>query len=203
MRRSGPRHTARQLVTQLRWDPETEKAIESAFRDYPSSAASDVAAAREVIAGIRAWRFDASPRDSDLGAARHVIAPRPGSKAGSFTPVLVTMTLALLSIPAIMCAVVLRGGALLYVFGITVQTADGRPASRWRCLARALVAWFFFTLCALLPLIPGIPRLNLSLTSLPFSILPGAVALIAAIFSVANPERGIPDFIARTHLVPR
>jgi hypothetical protein len=35
------------------------------------------------------------------------------------------------------------------------------------------------------------------------SILTGAVALIAAIFSVTNPERGIPDFIARTHLVPR
>jgi len=193
----------RQIVKQLRWDLETERAVESALQDYPSSAASDVAAAREVIAGIRAWRFDASPRDSDLAAAREMIAPRQRFKAGFLTPHLVSITLALISIPAILCAVILRGGALLYLFGITVQTADGRPASRWRCLARALVAWFFFTLCALLPLIPGIPRLNLSLTSLPFSILPGAVALIAAIFSVANPERGIPDFIARTHLVPR
>jgi hypothetical protein len=193
----------RQLVRQLQWDPETEKAVESALRDYPSSAASDVAAAREVIAGIKAWRFDASPRDSDLAAAREVIAPRPRFQAGFLTPHLVTITLALISIPAILCAVVLRGGALLYVFGMTVQTADGRPASRWRCLARALVAWSFSPVCVLLPFFSGSSRWDLSFSNLPFSILPGAVALIAAIFSVVNPPRGIPDFISRTHLVPR
>jgi hypothetical protein len=115
----------------------------------------------------------------------------------------VNITLAFISIPAILCAVVLRGGALLYVFGITVQTADGRPASRRRCLARALVGWSFFTICALLPLLPGSLRWHLSLTSFAFSMLPGAVALAAAIISIINPERGIPDFIARTHLVPR
>ncbi|HEU5170427.1 MAG TPA: hypothetical protein VFU46_07810, partial [Gemmatimonadales bacterium] len=38
-------------------------------------------------------------------------------------------------------ALLLRGGVLFRLFGIAVVRADGVPAGRLRCAARALVAW--------------------------------------------------------------
>ena len=105
------------------------------------------------------------------------------------------LLLTVCAIPAIIFAFFLRGGLLFYLFGVAVQTEEGRPAGRARCFGRAVAAWGLFLLYA--PFLP--------LQSAFFVVLLGlwAPVLGAAIIALVNPERGIPDFLAGTCLVPR
>lgn len=97
-------------------------------------------------------------------------------------------------LPALIAALLFRGGLVLRMAGVTFVRRDGNRASRLRVFWRALVAWSPLWLALLgLMLIPP----NAS-SELPFGLFCGL-----AIVSVALPERGLPDRLAGTWPVPR
>ena len=107
--------------------------------------------------------------------------------------------LVLVVVPSVICALLFRGGLLMYIFGVAVVTKNGSRASRPRTFWRSLVTW---SPCVLLPmLIALLPLLGLAKT---WSLCLSLAVLIALIaWSVSMPGRGIPDRIAGTYPVPR
>jgi hypothetical protein len=107
--------------------------------------------------------------------------------------------LVLMVAPSVICALLFRGGLLMYIFGITVVTKNGSRASRLRTFWRSLVTW---SPCVLLPnLIKFLSAVGLAIT---WSLYIGMAVLIAIIaWSAWMPRRGIPDRIAGTYPVPR
>lgn len=128
----------------------------------------------------------------------------PGISAGMMpSPVIIPMMacgtlLVWVAIPSVICALLFRGGLLMYVFGIAVVGGDGARASRLRTCWRSLVTW---SPCLLLPIFLALlmPALG---TTWSICLL---LALLTAVvtWSVSMPERGIPDRIAGTYPVPR
>ena len=110
------------------------------------------------------------------------------------------------------------GGPVFRFLGIEVRRADGRPAGRLRCAWRNVVAWLPMLVSnAWLPVLlvqpdavaiePGTEVLLESLFLLLFFMCAASCvmvpALFAVIYGVLRPQRGIPDLLARTCLVPR
>jgi hypothetical protein len=112
---------------------------------------------------------------------------------------LVTVMLAIyVCVPALIAALLFRGGLLLRMTGVTFVRRDGKRASRLRVFWRALVAWSPLWLALL-----GLMLISLSaLGELPFGLFCGLFCGLA-ILSVALPERGLPDRCAGTWPVPR
>ncbi len=101
-------------------------------------------------------------------------------------------------LPALLAALLFRGGLLLRVFGVAVVRRDGMRASRLRMLWRGLVAW---TPALLTPLLGAGLAPVLGETSailLPIALLAGL-----ALWSLTLPGRSLQDRIAGTDLVPR
>jgi cytochrome bd-type quinol oxidase subunit 2 len=131
--------------------------------------------------------------------------------------------LILVMLPALISALVMRGGLVLHGLGIAVVRADGREISRFRSFARAIIAWspillllgvevmFFATLGRVSE--QGFDRANRStavafwlLTHLSIeraSLLAVSLMAVGGLIATAFPERGLQDRIARTWLVPR
>jgi hypothetical protein len=116
-------------------------------------------------------------------------------------PVLFVAFLEIFLLAGALFAPFVRAPFAIWLMGGIVTTADGAPASRLRALARSL--WL------LVPLAPGAIALLLfseegqwiaavSLTA--FSIV---TLLIASIWAVRRPERGLPDLLTGTYLLPR
>jgi hypothetical protein len=79
----------------------------------------------------------------------------------------------------------------LGLFGTSLQTLDGRRAGRVRSLLRAAVVWAPFVLFQLWQ---------------PWTVFHVVFPLVLAAgvgSALARPERGIPDLVVGTHLVPR
>ena len=142
--------------------------------------------------------------------------------------VAVSIQISFAVVPALVLAFVFRGGPWMRLFGIHVQTVDGRPASRLRCLFRALIVYApgLLTLALTMTIVAetwaqldgGSAReigraIGSSIRSSGVSMfdanaviilwLPGALFILGAILALVHPERGAADYIARTHLVPR
>jgi hypothetical protein len=101
-------------------------------------------------------------------------------------------------VPGLLLAFAIRGGALFRVFGISVQTRRGDPAGHVRSLARACVAWSPLLILAL-----GIALEVGSGTWKSFVAAALLVFVAAGVYAVIRPERGLPDLIAGTHLMPK
>jgi len=114
-------------------------------------------------------------------------------------PVLVlgAMLLFYVAFPAVVAALLFRGGLVLLIGGVTYVTKDGVRASRLRLLWRALVTWgpvfplFCLAAVAFAKHWAWQPWLALAL-----------LGLLAAV-SVALPQRGLQDRLAGTWPVPR
>ncbi len=129
----------------------------------------------------------------------------PGFPVGAAQTLVVALAvalvylLALMAVPSAICALLFRGGLLMYVFGIAVVTRDGSRASRLRTLWRSLVTW---SPCVLVPVFLVLLKMSgLGIAWLLYLVLALAVALVA--WSASMPGRGIPDRIAGTYPVPR
>jgi hypothetical protein len=109
-----------------------------------------------------------------------------------------------------------RGGPVFHFLGIEVRRVNGRPASRWRCAWRNVIAWLpliFFN--AFLPMYMFTDTIQapaeamspaFGLLMLFISCGGGCVQVLAwggVIYGVVQPRRGIPDLFAGTCLVPR
>ena len=117
----------------------------------------------------------------------------------------------LCAMPMIAIAVALRGCAWLRVFGIAVQTSHGRPAGRVRCGLRAVVIW--------LPLLLILRAAPFHFTVRPHQLTFGfatangwmmtvmfnaALASLVggALYALVRPQRGLPDLLTGTRLMP-
>jgi uncharacterized RDD family membrane protein YckC len=160
--------------------------LESAVKQYPNVSEADLERARAIVG------------DAGVGAFLRML-PRM-EKALPFGACVV---LGCLSIPAFLLSVILRGGLLIRLFGMSMRMRDGRKSPRYRCALRALATWGIFMLC--LPF-PPFSYLNhpLSLSTSPWvASLPLAIAIVGLIYAAVRPARGIPDLIAGTVLVPK
>lgn len=102
------------------------------------------------------------------------------------------------AIPALVAALLFRGGLVLWIAGVTFVRRDGRRASRLRVFWRALVTWSA----------PVAALFLIGLLSRPLGMFAAALAacgllLACAVFSLAIPRRGVQDFLAGTWPVPR
>lgn len=130
--------------------------------------------------------------------------------------------MAYVSLPAVLAALIFRGGLVLRLAGVTFARPDGTPASRGRLLWRSLVTWAPFWALALIllahgilpsrtvpppgPLLhPGLPGLTHGLVR-PTEWIPWLVAALGGglvALSLALPGRGLADRLAGTWPVPR
>ena len=103
--------------------------------------------------------------------------------------------------PAIIAALIFRGGRVLLVCSVGVVRKDGLPASRIWVFWRSLLTWAAPLIAAAV----GIRLLNPAAWTAETTLL--VVLLLATVgltvWSTLLPDRGIPDRIAGTRLVPR
>jgi hypothetical protein len=94
-----------------------------------------------------------------------------------------------------------HGGLLYRLVGVGVVRRDSRPAERWRCAARSLIAWLPITM---LLIAACLARTN-SQVELSWTLWGlAAAALVAyAILALVFPARSLHDRLAGTWLVPR
>ena len=102
------------------------------------------------------------------------------------------------ALPALLAALILRGGLILRATGVAVVRGNGSIASRGRVFWRSLLAWSPFLLAPVL----------LALVSPLLGILPAGILLATLVFGLLAwssllPDRTLPDRLARTWLVPR
>jgi len=107
---------------------------------------------------------------------------------------------------SIVCALVLGDGPLFRAFRITIVTADGRQASRWRTLVRALVGWGPLvvlsiglvnqTALIITPELSAFLRGPVPPVAFP-ALLVGGIAC-----ALVTPGRGLQDRVVGTYLVP-
>lgn len=183
-------------------------ALDSAVARHPAPDSQQVAAAR-------AW------------LATHVAVPRlRGGPAGVLKSLLQSLSvMGYLGAAGVVLALLLRGAALLSLFGIGVVRPDGAPAGRVRCGARALVAWSpLLLLLALTSAPPGVrvdaeagPQMTVRSVEAPrraagstgasvpvwLSWALCAVAVGGAAAAVWRPTRGLAERASGVVLVPR
>ncbi len=97
-------------------------------------------------------------------------------------------------LPAIVAALLFRGGLVLLIAGVTFVRKDGAPASRLRVFWRALLTWSPFLVALACKGLFSVSTVTL------FSL--AAICVLTAV-SVALPERGLADRLAGTWPVPR
>ena len=101
-------------------------------------------------------------------------------------------------IPALIAALLLRGGLVLLIARVTFVRKDGVRASRLRVFWRALVAWS--------PLLLGLVlagELKVWFSLFVAALVASLFICSLAILSVALPDRSLPDRLAGTWPVPR
>ncbi|HMA38569.1 MAG TPA: protein kinase [Gemmatimonadales bacterium] len=186
-------------------------ALDSAARRFPAPDSQLVAAARTRLAVLRTE----GPQ-----ALRGGLAVVPKAVLLAFT------ALSFVGACGVVLALLLRGGLLFSLFGIGVVRADGVPAGRLRCGARAFVAWSPLLLLLALTALPGgvrvavqsgtsgamsvsasqasppaAPRTTSSSLWLRWAL--GALALAGAAVAVSRPTRGLAERVCGVVLVPR
>jgi hypothetical protein len=139
--------------------------------------------------------------DADAALKWH----RPSMESANFMKqpwfplMIVAVTLAIyVGFPALIAAVLFRGGLVLLIAGVTFVRRDGLRASRLRVFWRAIVAWSPVVAGVVLAaaLKPVLGMLGGTLTAL---MLIGGLAIL----SIALPKRGLADLLAGTWPVPR
>jgi hypothetical protein len=147
------------------------------------------------------------PRSVDAAAARPAVRSllEAGARfelppTGPMAVILFYGALVMAALVGLLVALATRGG-ILRMLGFELVTADGRLASRWRVLARAVIAW--------LPLLlPAIVSTTLGgIASGPSGLLTVMAAALllqlgGAIAAIAHPSRGLQDRVAGTWIVP-
>ncbi len=102
------------------------------------------------------------------------------------------------AIPALVAALLFRGGLVLLAARVTFVRKDGRRASRLRVFWRALVAWSL-----LLPAIEGYVVLAMWLPPFAAALMASLIVCTLTILSLVLPGRGLPDRLSGIWPVPR
>lgn len=126
------------------------------------------------------------------------VTPADFSKQPNFPLIVANVTLAIyVGLPALLAALLFRGGLVLRITNITFVRRDGVRASRLRVFWRALLAWSPVALAILLFALYHRTHPVMG------AALGWALAGVMTIVSVALPQRGWPDYLAGTWPVPR
>lgn len=147
-----------------------------------------------------------NPREDEIRAATAVVKPYLSKQAPfdpfgmPFFPLVVAgaCLVVYVGLPALVAALLFRGGPLLRLLGLAVVRRDGERASRLRVLWRGLIAWSPFL---------ATPFLAMALT--PFAGAGWRAVIVLAFlalcvgWSLSLPNRGLPDRLAGTCLVNR
>jgi hypothetical protein len=147
-----------------------------------------------------------APTEKEIAEAEEAMKPvRPPSEGLAFfrkpwfPPLMFGATLAIyVGIPALVAALLFRGGLVLLAAGVTFVRRDGARASRLRVFWRGLVAWS--------PLLAAPVLFGLLVVPCGKPVAATVAALIVCgltIISLALPQRGLPDRLAGTWPVPR
>lgn len=139
-------------------------------------------------------------KEADAAVGKFV--PKSQPFAGKLPPWLPAMVLVgalacYVCIPALIAALLFRGGVVLLVAGVTFVRKDGQRASRLRLFWRAIVAWSPVLLAFVLSILAISKQLNWG----PWLAL--ALPILLAVLSIALPKRGLQDRLAGTWPVPR
>ena len=152
--------------------------LDTLVRRHPGATSAQADTARAWLAAHRAAWMDAKdviPRGMVGDIAQGM------SQLGAF------------GLLAVVLALLLRGPPLLHLTGITVARVDGAPAGRIRCALRSAIAWAPFIALILAP--HGTPvAVQLALA---------ALGVAGAAYAFLHTERGVPDLVMRTVLVPK
>ncbi len=166
--------------TLLQLLPPTYRAmIDEAARAHPTPSAGDVAEAR-------AWMT------SHFGGGGPLVVT-----GGQVTVVQVLgaalFLIGIFGMMSVVVALLLRDGLALRMSGVTIRRLDGSLPGRWRCVARAALAWSPALLATV-----SVIRHN--------AVLPVVLAVLlvaGAAWCLVRPDRGPADLLAGTVLVPR
>lgn len=104
------------------------------------------------------------------------------------------------------CAFVFRDGPSFRALRIAIVTADGQPVSRWRAVSRAVAAWGPIWLLSIGIVNDTALIINPAVSAFLRGPVP-APALLALLLggigiAILTPERGVPDRLVGTYLVP-
>jgi hypothetical protein len=143
---------------------------------------------------------EAEIKEADATVDKYV--PKQQFFAEKIPPALPVMVLAVslafyVGLPALVAALLFRGGMVLLIAGVTYVRKDGARASRLRLLWRAILAWA----PSFLVLVVTILALAIHWVWQPYLAL--ALLGLLAVWSVALPTRGLQDRLAGTWPVPR
>ena len=145
-----------------------------------------------------------APTEAEIQGAEAAVAKFvPGQQAIVEPPAWLSVVvvagglLVYVCLPAMLAALLFRGGLVLLVAGVTFVRADGQPASRVRVFWRALVTWS--------PALPVLVGMCAAVVAHSIWAVWAALALfcLLATISVALPTRGLQDRLAGTWPVPR
>lgn len=137
--------------------------------------------------------------DAALEKFRHKTSPYEPMKQPWFPFAMLTATLVIyVGLPALLAALLFRGGLVLLAARVTFVRKDGQRASRLRVFWRALVAWS--------PIVLGLVlagEFKVVFGLLPAMLLAVLFVCALTIGSLALPDRGLPDRLSGTWPVPR
>jgi hypothetical protein len=101
-------------------------------------------------------------------------------------------------LPALLCALLFRGGLVLWALGVAIVRPNGARASRLRIFWRSLVAW---SPVLLAPVFIGMLRGVVG--TFWGALLPALLTISLTVWSLAQRQRSLQDHLAGTCLVPR
>lgn len=147
----------------------------------------------------------ASPPAEELQEAERRFEPivkqvQPGGMPSPvlMSPFVLWITLLIyVAVPAVIAALLFRGGLVLLALGVTYVRVDGRKASRGRVFWRSVVAWS--------PVVGAVMLGGAAMTmkSLPLTWLVLVLMIGLTVCSLLLPGRGLQDRLAGTWPVPR
>ncbi len=144
----------------------------------------------------------AETADADAALKPYLQAFEASSRPSFVVTLLATLTI-YVCLPALIAALLFRGGLVLLMAGVTFVRRDGRRASRLRVFWRALVAWSPLWVAIFLGItIMSVRHEIAAFNSVAVWMCYGACFGLA-VLSLVLPERGMPDRLAGTWPVPR
>ncbi len=162
--------------------PEDRRFAEQSVKDYPQPTEEEI---RQAETALKPYAASAQ----SMGFFREPWFP---------LAVIGVSLILYVGIPALLCALLFRGGLALRALGIAVVRPDSRPASRLRVFWRGLVAWSPILLA---PVFLG--SLRIVVGTFWAAALLGLLVIGLTAVSVALPQRSLQDRLAGTWLVPR
>jgi len=147
----------------------------------------------------------------ELARSRQTIQPFVGSlpqrsvgvknAALFFVSMIATVASLLVLLCSVVSSIAVPGGVATRSIGLAVVTQDGKEISRWRSLARTLIAWLPM-LAASLPM-PALISVGKGPAFLVSAGLAFGAMIAGVVWTIAAVDRGLHDRIVGTRVVPR